>query len=106
MLLGCDHHIMSPSISALILPVAQWDHHDADGGWWIVMAVGMVLFWGLVIAGLIWLARTVLADRHRDAGVERESSAIDILDRRLAEGDIEIEEYRARRGELERTRAP
>jgi putative membrane protein len=70
------------------------------------MAVVMVLFWGLVIAGLIWLARTLLADRHRDAGAERESSAIDILDRRLAEGDIEIEEYRARRGELERTRAP
>lgn len=70
------------------------------------MAVGMALFLGLVIVGLIWLARTVLADRHRAAGVERESSAIDILDRRLAEGDIEIEEYRARRGELERTRAP
>lgn len=97
---------MSASLSAVVLPLAQWDHHDWDGGWWIVMAIGMVLFWGLVAAALFWLARTVLADRHHAAGRARESSAIEILDRRLAEGDIEIEEYRARRGELERTRAP
>jgi putative membrane protein len=93
---------MSRFASALVLPLAQWDHHDWDGGWWILMAVGMVLFWGLVIAGLIWLARTVLADRHLAAGGARESNATEILDRRLAEGDIEIEEYRERRAELER----
>jgi putative membrane protein len=97
---------MSLSMAVFLLPLAQWDHHDMDGGWWIVMAVGMLLFWGLVIAGLIWLVRTVLADRHRAVPAGRESNAIEILDRRLAEGDIEIEEYRARREELERTKGP
>lgn len=97
---------MSLSKTAFLLPIAQWDHHDMDGGWWIVMAAGMLLFWGLVIAGLIWLVRTVLADRHRAAPAGRQSNAIEILDRRLAKGDIEIEEYRARRGELERTKVP
>ena len=97
---------MSRFAPALVLPLAQWDHHDWDGGWWIVMAIAMMLFWGLVLAGLIWLARTVLVDRHRAAQGARESSAIEILDRRLAEGEIEIEEYRTRREELERAREP
>ena len=35
------------------------DHMDWDGGWWILMAIGMVLFWGLVIFGVVWLVRSL-----------------------------------------------
>jgi len=40
---------------ALLLADSDWGH--MDGGWWVVMAIGMILFWGLVIVGLVWLVR-------------------------------------------------
>jgi len=92
---------MSVFVATFLLPLAQWDHHDMDGEWWVVMGVGMVLFWGLVAAGLIWIVRTFIADRQGAGGSRHESSAIEILERRFAEGDIDVEEYRARRSELE-----
>ena len=44
-----------------LLIADTWGMHDNDigTGWWIVMMVGMVVFWGLVILGVIWLVREV-----------------------------------------------
>ena len=60
----------------------------------LVMMVGMVLFWGLVILGIIWLLRETLG-RHHPAHDPRA-----ILDRRLAEGEISVEEYEQRKKTL------
>lgn len=87
------------STAAILL--AQYWHHDRGDGWWILMAIGMVLFWGLVIVGAIWALRSLRADR-RSPPAAPGSSAEEILDRRLAEGEIEIGEYRSRRAALER----
>lgn len=35
-----------------------------DGGAWILMGIGMILLWGLVIVGIVWLVRT-LSGSHR-----------------------------------------
>jgi putative membrane protein len=76
--------------------IADYDGHmDWDGGWWIVMAIGMVLFWGLVILGIVWLVRELSGTRARS-----ETDAVAILERRLAEGTISPEEYRERRAIL------
>jgi putative membrane protein len=79
-----------------VLADVDWDHMD---GGWVLMMIGMVLFWGIVIVLLVWLLR---------GGLDRTSlhkpSPLDILDRRFAEGEITAEEYRERRGILERTR--
>ena len=76
-----------------------WDHMNMnfDNGWWIVMALGMILFWGLVILGIVWLVRE-LGDRPR-GGAQATSSPdpLQTLDRRLAEGEITVEEYEQRR---------
>ena len=37
---------------------ADWDHMDWGSGGWVLMAIGMALFWGLVVLGVIWLVRT------------------------------------------------
>ena len=83
---------------ALLLADMGWGNHmdDWGAGWWIAMALGMVLFWGLVIVGVVWLVRSVpwRADR-RGAG------PIEILDRRLAAGEISADDYRERREILE-----
>lgn len=73
-----------------------WGNHmnDWGAGWWILMAFLMVVFWGLVIVGLVWLVRSLAGD-HRGSGAAM--SAVELLDRRLANGEITPEEYRERR---------
>ena len=76
-----------------------WGMHP---GWWmwgaggVVMMLMMLVFWGLVIAGLVlgirWLAR-----QRRD---ERTDRALDILRERYARGEINKEEFDARRRDL------
>lgn len=78
-----------------LLADSAWDSHMGGwgAGWWIVMVLMMVLFWGLVIVGVVWLVRSLGDGRHRG----HRHDPIDVLDHRLASGDISIEEYRERR---------
>lgn len=69
---------------------------DWGAGWWILMAAMMVVFWGLVIFGVVWAVRS-LSHGH-DHGSAR--SALELLDRRLAQGEISPEEYQERRAVL------
>jgi putative membrane protein len=83
-----------------------------DGGWtagdWVLMSVGMLLFWALVVAGIVWLVRYTTGDRRTNgAGVSLDKpsgpparTARDILDERYARGEISDEEYRTRRETL------
>lgn len=85
----------------LVVADAGWDGHmDWDDGWWIVMFLGMVILWGLVIAGIVWLVREVAGHRRDGAAHRGESDALAVLDRRLAEGAISPDEYRHRRAML------
>jgi putative membrane protein len=85
-------------MTAALLTLADYGNHmdDWGAGWWILMALMMIVFWGLVIGGIVWLVRTLMAERH---GHGRESP-IELLDRRLASGEISPEEYRERRDML------
>jgi putative membrane protein len=65
----------------------MWHMQDVGWGWWFITTIGMVAFWALVIYGLIMLAR----GGSREAAV-RESPE-DLLKRRLASGEITVEEY-------------
>jgi hypothetical protein len=44
----------------ILLAEGTWEHRMGDWGtgWWVVMVLMMVLFWGLVIAAAVWLARS------------------------------------------------
>ena len=75
----------------------DWDGHmDLDNGWWIVMMLGMFLFWALVIVGVVWAIRYFAQERGQGPG-GAVLSASELLDRRLAEGAITVEEYDERR---------
>jgi putative membrane protein len=90
--------------SAIVLANESWGHHmDWGGGWWIVMMIGMVLFWGLVVLGIVWLVRE-LSGRRGWPG--RQPDPLELLDRRLAEGSISLEDYRERRAVLSGSREP
>ena len=76
-----------------------WGMHP---GWWmwgaggLVMMFMMLVFWGLVVTGIVlgirWLAR-----QGRE---ERTDRALDILRERYARGEINKEEFDARRRDL------
>ena len=69
-------------------------------GWggWVLMAVVMVAFWGLVVAGVFALFHSMRTDRT--APFDPDARAREILDERFARGEIDAEEYRLRRDEL------
>ena len=69
----------------------------------IVMVIGMLLFVVLAALGVVWLVRSL---RGKPGGQGRgdgeRPTALQALERRFAEGEIELDEYRRRRGALER----
>lgn len=69
--------------------------HMGDGmGWWMLLgSVWFVLFWGLVI----W---AVLRVTGRFSGVHGEPSALEIVRKRYASGEITREEFEQRRRDL------
>jgi len=86
------------ALSPLIAQFGDGHHTDWGDGWWILMAAGMALFWfALVAAAVVWLARGGSITRAQEP---TRVSALDVLERRLAEGDITIDEYRERRAVL------
>ena len=64
-----------------------------DGGWWVFMWMWMAVFWGAVVLGVVWLVRST-------AGRSGDRPAVELLDRRLASGEIEIGEHRTLMREL------
>ena len=86
----------------LVTLADAWDMHDG-GGWWVVMMLAMLLFWALVIAGVVWLVR---AGGLGDRSGGRTKGAMELLDERLAAGDISIEDYERRREILAGGRSP
>ncbi|MEU4842068.1 SHOCT domain-containing protein [Nocardia testacea] len=65
-----------------------------DVGWagWTVMAVGMLAFWTVVI----YLVATLLGP-DRGAARPRDSDPLRLLESRFARGDIDADEFVARR---------
>jgi Predicted membrane protein len=81
-------------VAALTVADMGWGGHMGDwgAGWWILMAIGMVVFWGLVILGVVWLVRSFGPGQHGHAAPD----AHQVLDQRLARGEISSEEYHER----------
>ena len=84
---------------ALTVPLA--DMHDIGTGWWIVMIPMMVLFMG----AMMWMMMRGMGGMGGSSSDDSSApsdrsvsglSPMETLERRLAEGEISIEEYRAR----------
>ena len=84
---------------AQTVPLADtWMHGGWGWGWMSLMMVGMVLFWGAIIFGVVWLIRSVARSGSAPAeSLARRESPVQILERRFAEGKITEDDYRARR---------
>jgi putative membrane protein len=83
-----------------------------DGGMGWGAAVGlifMLVFWGLIIAGVVLIVRSLTGRRDEGAGSYRtppyqeqpRPSALEVLQERYARGEIERDEYLRRKADLE-----
>ena len=76
-----------------------WDMHPMwwmGGAWGIGMMFMMLLFWGLVIAGLVLGIRWLLSQGKES----RTDSALEILRQRYARGEIDKNEFETRKRDL------
>jgi putative membrane protein len=72
--------------------LAAFYMHDMGGGWWPLMMLGWGVFW----VAVIWLIVTQVR-----SGPAHEPSPREILDRRLARGEISPDEYERLRDTLQ-----
>ncbi|MHB1171992.1 MAG: SHOCT domain-containing protein [Lacisediminihabitans sp.] len=80
-----------------------WYGNGVDGWGYGLMAIGMLLFWAAVITGIILLVRYLGANSQRHGEIRASGSAENLLAERFARGDIDEEEFTARRAALRRT---
>ena len=78
----------------MVLAASQMHEWDV---WWMLMAAGWLLIWGLVVWWVVSLVRARDGSRNDPGGSARE-----VLDRRLAEGEISVEDYQRLREAMRR----
>jgi len=77
-------------------PYDFWGMHPMWGAWGFGMMLMMLVFWGLIIVGLV-LGIRWLVSQGRES---RSDSALDILRQRYARGEIDKEEFEAKKRDL------
>lgn len=87
-------------VLAMTVLADSWGFHDGVGtawwiaiGWWIVLMLAMVVFWGAVIALVVWFVR--------GGAAPRDEPPQELVGRRVADGSISGLEYQRRRAALE-----
>ena len=88
-----------------LLPLAQWGdgwrHGPGMMGWGVMGWIGpvmMFVFWAVVIIAPIFLVRWIAASTG--GRTKAEDSALEILKKRYARGEIGKEEFEARKKDL------
>ena len=80
----------------------HWDGHMTPWAW-----TGMLLFWALIVLGIVFLWRTLASGKTPRGGGDpgaqgdRTDRALEILRERYAKGEIDEEEYQRRRRDLD-----
>lgn len=80
--------------------------HDGGTGWWIFGAIWMTLFWGTIIALVVWaISRfsgggTSATEPSARSAQLQEDSAVEIARKRYARGEITREEFEQLRRDL------
>jgi putative membrane protein len=77
-----------------------WDHMGFGGGWGMGFGgIGMILFWVLIIVGIVVLMKWLVGGSPRTK-VPREKTALDILKERYVRGEINHAEFEQKKHEL------
>lgn len=82
----------------------MWWHNGFSWGAWVVMTLFMVAFWALVVYAFAALFRSNGRDARGTGDGSAAGDPLQILDERFARGDIDVDEYHARRHTLRTAR--
>lgn len=100
--------VVLPAVFGLI-----WGGQDHEGwgmmgpwmmggfGWMWLMPIFWILFLGLIIWGIVALVRGASQPRGIDTGSGQPDSALEVLRKRYARGEINKEEYEEKKKDLE-----
>jgi putative membrane protein len=81
-----------------------WNHGAWGAGDWLAMIFMMVVFWGLIVALMIWVVRSARSDRVGGSQTTSDSRRADeVLAERFARGEIDEDEFIHRRHALHST---
>jgi putative membrane protein len=106
--MSVQHKIESATLLTCFLPAAAfaqerpydwgWGMHPMMwGAWGFGMMLVMILFWGLVIVGIVIGIRWLMSESQQRRG----DSAMEILRQRYARGEINKEEFDAKKKDLD-----
>ena len=70
-----------------------WGNNGWGAGMWIVMAISMLIFWAIVVFGVVALVRH-FGHTHDEPTTGKSVGPEAILRERLARGDIDEEDFR------------
>lgn len=72
----------------------MWESHDGWGWGMLFGGLMMVLFWGGMLLAIYWIVKAAGTSSDRGSfTAQRRESAEEIVDRRLAAGEIDEGEY-------------
>ena len=72
------------------------------GAWGWVGGIAMILFWVLIVVGLVVLIRFLLAKTQNEgSGPSPRRDALDILKERYAKGEIDKAEFEQKKNDLQ-----
>ena len=78
-----------------------WNGHMTTAGW-VVAILWTVIILALIVGAIAWLASALSNRDTNAAGSPVEGSAREILDRRLARGELSVEQYKELRASIDR----
>ena len=67
-------------------------------GWPLIGGIGMILFWALMIGGVVWLAQALT--REAKTGAPKDEPLMQILERRYAKGEITKDQFEQMKRDL------
>ncbi|MEX1253648.1 MAG: SHOCT domain-containing protein [Dehalococcoidia bacterium] len=74
----------------------MWDSYDGMGWWMVFGMIWMVIFWGAIVALIVWGVSRVTGG----GGRSDEGTPLDIARRRYANGEITREQFEQLRSDL------
>jgi uncharacterized membrane protein len=77
-----------------------WNGHMTTAGW-IIAILWTVIILALIAGAVYWLASELGRRSQSHSGATREGSAREILDRRLAKGELTVEQYKELRATID-----
>ena len=77
-----------------------WNGHMTTAGW-IIAVLWTVIILALIAGAVYWLVSELSRRNPSDSSGAREGSAREILDRRLAKGELTVEQYKELRATID-----